>query len=166
MKNIVWILHLWFNQNFMKRYFFVCKEIKILYSTIRLICINIAAFWRISTGHKLRMLFLCQPHHKDMLFSFKSKRKERRRRIRVVRLIYAICVQWILSKWCYGDADETNCWIKLLFLFSLHTKKYSRHFIKGLDSVIYLAVNGTVTSLPVFIRNILNCVPNKMGVND
>ncbi len=26
-------------------------------------------------------------------------------------------------------------------------------------SVIYLAVNGTVTSLPVFIQNILNCVP-------
>ncbi len=28
----------------------------------------------------------------------------------------------------------------------------------GLDSVIYLAVNGTVTSLSVFIQNILNCV--------
>ncbi len=28
----------------------------------------------------------------------------------------------------------------------------------GLDSVIYLAVNGTVTSLPVFLQNILNCV--------
>ncbi len=28
----------------------------------------------------------------------------------------------------------------------------------GLDSVIYLAVNGTVKSLPVFIQNILNCV--------
>ncbi len=29
----------------------------------------------------------------------------------------------------------------------------------GLDSVIYLAVNGTVTSLPDFIQNILICVP-------
>ncbi len=29
----------------------------------------------------------------------------------------------------------------------------------GIDSVIYLAVNGTVTSLPGFIQNILNCVP-------
>ncbi len=27
------------------------------------------------------------------------------------------------------------------------------------DSVIYLAVNRTVTSLPVFIKNILMCVP-------
>ncbi len=27
-----------------------------------------------------------------------------------------------------------------------------------LDSAIYLAVNGTVTSLPVFIQDILNCV--------
>ncbi len=29
----------------------------------------------------------------------------------------------------------------------------------GLDSANCLAVNGTVTSLPVFIQNILNCVP-------
>ncbi len=33
------------------------------------------------------------------------------------------------------------------------------HTFLGLDSVIYLAVNGTVTSLPVLIQNILNCVP-------
>ncbi len=33
------------------------------------------------------------------------------------------------------------------------------HTFLDLDSVIYLAVNGTVTSLPVFIQNILNCVP-------
>ncbi len=33
------------------------------------------------------------------------------------------------------------------------------HTFLGLDIVIYLAVNGTVTSLPVFIQNILNCVP-------
>ncbi len=31
-------------------------------------------------------------------------------------------------------------------------------FILGPDSVIYLVVNGTVTSPPVFIQNILNCV--------
>ncbi len=54
-------------------------------------------------------------------------------------------------------------------------KKYSRCFITlwlnhwwqmdyfgdaflGLDSVIYLAVNGTVTSLLVFIQSIFNCV--------
>ncbi len=49
------------------------------------------------------------------------------------------------------------------------------HTFLGLDSVIYLAVNGTVTSLPVFIQNILNCVLktmkllrvwNDMGVSD
>ncbi len=32
------------------------------------------------------------------------------------------------------------------------------HTFPGLDSVIYLVVNGTVTSLPVFLQNILNCV--------
>ncbi len=30
------------------------------------------------------------------------------------------------------------------------------HSFLGLDSVIYLEVNGTVTSLPVFIQNILH----------
>ncbi len=35
------------------------------------------------------------------------------------------------------------------------------HTFLGLDSGIYLAVNGTVPSLPFFIQNILNCVPKK-----
>ncbi len=66
----------------------------------------------------------------------------------------------------------------VIFIFFAY-KKYSRRFITfrlyhwwqidyfddvfhtflGLDSVIYLAVNGTVTNLPVSIQNILNCVP-------
>ncbi len=33
------------------------------------------------------------------------------------------------------------------------------HTLLGLDSVNYLAVNETVTSLPVFIQNILNDIP-------
>ncbi len=33
------------------------------------------------------------------------------------------------------------------------------HTFLGIDSVIYLAVNGTVTNLTVLIQNILNCVP-------
>ncbi len=33
------------------------------------------------------------------------------------------------------------------------------HTFLCLDSGIYLAVDGTVTNLPVFIQNILNCVP-------
>ncbi len=32
------------------------------------------------------------------------------------------------------------------------------HTFLCLDSVIYSAVNGTVTSIPVFIQHILNCV--------
>ncbi len=32
------------------------------------------------------------------------------------------------------------------------------HAFLGLNSVIYLVVNGTVTSLLVYIQNILNCV--------
>ncbi len=40
------------------------------------------------------------------------------------------------------------------------------HTFLGLDSVIYLAVNGTVTRLPVFIQKKLLRVWNDMGVSD
>ncbi len=93
------------------------------------------------------------------------------------RTVYTVCVQRIFSKmalrWHTGDELLNS----LFFFFAY--KKYSRSFITlrlnhwchmdyfvdvfhtflGLDSVYYLAVNGTVTSLPVFIQNILNCVP-------
>ncbi len=97
---------------------------------------------------------------------------------------YAFCVQRIISKmaqrWLRGDSLEVSkFWIKSLFLLYFHTRIYSRHFITlrlnhwwqmeypgdafhtflDLDSVIYLAVNGTVASLPVLIQNIFNCVP-------
>ncbi len=72
----------------------------------------------------------------------------------------------------------SKCLIKLLFVLFPY-KKYSRRFIPlrlnhwwqmeypgdafhtflDLDSVNYLAVNETVTSLPVLIQNILTCVP-------
>ncbi len=40
------------------------------------------------------------------------------------------------------------------------------HTFLGLDSGIYLAVNGTVPSLPVFIQNILNCVQKTKAFTD
>ncbi len=69
---------------------------------------------------------------------------------------------------------------KVIFIFFAY-KKYSRLFIKfrlnhwwqmdfpgdafhsflNIDSVISLVVNGTVTSLPVFKWNVLNCVTGK-----
>ncbi len=57
--------------------------------------------------------------------------------------------------------------MKSLFLFYFHKitieplMEYpddAFHTFMDLDSVIYLAVNGTVTSLLVFIQNKLNCV--------
>ncbi len=95
------------------------------------------------------------------------------------RTAYAVYVQRIFSKmalrWRRGD-ELLN---KVVIFIFLAYKKYSRRFIKlrlnhwwqtdysdnalhtflSLDSVIYLAVNGTVTSLPVFIQNILHFVP-------
>ncbi len=78
-------------------------------------------------------------------------------------------------QWRGGDKLFNKVVIFVFFAF----KKYSRSFIMlwlnhwwqmdyfddvfhtflGLDSVIYLTVNGSVTSLPVFIQNILNYVP-------
>ncbi len=40
------------------------------------------------------------------------------------------------------------------------------HTFLDLNSVIYLAVNGTVTSLTVFIWNILNCVPKMNNIGE
>ncbi len=92
--------------------------------------------------------------------------------------IYAICVQWIFSKMALQWRRWDKLLIKVVIFIFFAYKKYSRRFIKFrlnhwwqmdyfdkvfhtflcLDSVNYLAVNGTVTSLLVFIQNILNCV--------
>ncbi len=95
------------------------------------------------------------------------------------RTAYAVCIQQMLSKmalrWCRGG-ELLN---KVVVFVFFAQKKYSCRFIKfrlnhwwqmdysddvvhtflGLDSGIYLVVNGRVTSLLVFIQNILNCVP-------
>ena len=87
-----------------------------------------------------------------------------------------------LPKWRYADLErhrgEELLNKVVIFVFFMY-KKYSRRFITlrlnhwwqmdysddafhtflDLDTVIYLPVYGTVSSLPVFIQNILNCVP-------
>ncbi len=110
---------------------------------------------------------------------------ERKQHIRAARLIQnsVLCLRSVDilqngTTLTQRDREETNCWKKVIFIFFAY-KKYSRRIIKfrlnhwwqmdyfddvfhtflDLDSVIYLAVNGTVTSLPVFIQNILKCVP-------
>ncbi len=98
---------------------------------------------------------------------------------RLTRKSVCILRAAILSKmalrWRYGAELLNKVIIFVLFLY----KKYSRCFITlwlnhwwqvdysdnvsltflCLDSESYLAVNGTVTSLLVFIQNILNWVP-------
>ncbi len=96
------------------------------------------------------------------------------------------CTQFAFSgyspKWRYGDAERhrgDELLKKGRYFFFFAFRKYSRCFIKFrlnhwwqmdypddafhtflcLDSVNYFAVIGTVTSLMVFIQNILNCVP-------
>ncbi len=92
------------------------------------------------------------------------------------RRAYAACVRWIISKiLCRRGETERRQIVENIFCryftFFFAYKKYSRRFIKfrlnhwhqmdfpgdafqsflNLNSVIFLAVNGTVTSLPVFI---------------
>ncbi len=94
------------------------------------------------------------------------------------RTAYAVCVQRILSKMALRWHGWDELLNKVVIFVFFGYKKYSRSFITlllnhwwqmdysddashtslGLDSGNYLAVNGTVTSLPVFIQNILNCV--------
>ncbi len=127
------------------------------YSTIRLICVTGAPFlenihWT-QTAYDDRICFLC-------LFTLWFAWKQR---IRVVRLTQK-------SIRCLRSVNKVSF---ILFAY----KKYSHRFIKSrlnhwwqmdyfedvfhtfldLDSFNCLAVNGTVTSLPVFIPNILNC---------
>ncbi len=90
--------------------------------------------------------------------------------------VFFVCLQFDLN----GNSASL-CLLKkkvVIFIFFVD-KKYSGHFRKyrlnhwwqmdypgdafhtflDLDSESYLAVNGTVTSLPVFIQNIVKCVP-------
>ncbi len=150
-------------------------------------------FWRISTGRKLLMLFCINRTVRILLCLFMLW-FEWKQRIRAVRLtqnsIHSLCPVGTLQN---GVIVELLNKVVIFVFFAY--KKYSRSFITfrlnhwwqmdysddvfhtflGLDSVKYLAVNGTVTRLPVFIQNILNCVPkmnealwvwNDMGVSD
>ncbi len=140
--------------------------------------ITVAPFWRLSTERKMRTLF-CISHNTRMCY-FRSNQSINTRRIHVLvlRLIQkSVCILRSVDNLENGatvmrrDREEMNWWKKKsLFLFSLRTKS-SRRFIKfrlnqwwhmdypddafhtflDLDSVNYLAVNGTVTSLPVSI---------------
>ena len=122
---------------------------------------------------------LCYLRHKDALFYLKSKLNARRN---CAFLWYG----WYRRAYiAYGDMErhrgdrwQRNCWIKSLFLFSSLTKSVpvasynpdctsdgrwsilTTTFIPflHLDTVIYLPVYGTVSSLPLFIQNILNWV--------
>ncbi len=144
------------------RILFVLKENKnnYIYSTIRLL---VAPVWRASGGRKV--ITLSSVISNTWIRCFLS----------------TLCPTDALKNGATlttRDREETNCRIIVIIFIFFAYKKYSCHFIKfwlkhwwqmeyfevfytflGLDSVNCLAVNGTVTRLPVFIQNILNCVP-------
>ncbi len=150
-----------------------------LFSKISLLCISVVLFWRISTGRLLRLFMLWFEWKQRIRVAWLTQNSIRSLRP-VVTLQNGVNVE-LLNK-------------VVIFVFFAY-KKYSRSFITfrlnhwwqmdysddvchtflGLDSVKYLAVNGTVTRLAIFIQNILNCVPkmnkalwvwNDMGVSD
>ncbi len=121
---------------------------------------------------------LCQPHHTDTSSSFiyaliwmktayPCAARLTQNSIRSLRPVHTL----------QNGAIVELLYKVVIFVFFAY-KKYSCSFIMlrlnhwwqidyfddvfhtflDLDTGIYLAVNGTVTSLPVFIQNILNCV--------
>ncbi len=92
--------------------------------------------------------------------------------------VFFFAIHYFLFKGLLQPKMKIVNHLLITFLFFFPYKKYSRSFIMlrlnhwwqmeysdhvfytflGLDSVNCLAVNVTVTSLPVFIQNILNCV--------
>ncbi len=136
------------------------------------ICITVVLFWKINTGCKLCTLF-CVSCTKLIgflhLFMLWFEWKQRIRGWH--RTPYAVSKNGAtLKRRRRGGGKSLN---KVVFLFFVY-KNYSHHFITFrlnhwwqmdyfdkafytflcLDNIIYLAVNGTVTSPPVFIQNI------------
>ncbi len=115
------------------------------FSTIRLLSVsphNSNAILEIIHWTQTVYALLYQPQHKDALFSFKSKRKQMQK-------------TELLKKSCYFYF----LWVQNVFssLHKVHIEPMMADglswlcfsYFLGLDSVIYLAVKGTVTSLPV-----------------
>ncbi len=122
-------------------------------------------------GHDTRLHFNLSD---EITFSAQRKQKQQRK-----RTAYAACIQRILSKMalCWSRGEElmnkvvvfvffvqkrcSCCFIKfrLNHWWQMDHSDDAFHTFLGIDRVIYFAVNGTVTSLPVFIQNILNRVP-------
>ncbi len=92
-----------------------------------------------------------------------------------VRSLHPADILQMVLRWRRGDQLLNKV---IIFIFFAYKKYFCRfitvrlnhwwqmdysdnvfHTFLGLDSENYLAVNGTVTSLLVFIQNMLNCVP-------
>ncbi len=117
----------------MKRweYFLYAKKIQIaILFNNSFICVTVAPFWRISAERKQRISAATHGY--------------------VFYVLHALI--WTKSAYPCGAADTEQHTLLDYFNNAFHT-------FLDLDSVIYLVVNGTVTSLPVFIQNILNCLP-------
>ncbi len=69
-----------------REYVLYTKKKKRLYSTIRLLCVSVAPFWRVSTEHKLRTLFCVSRSTRIRCFHSNQSVNKCRRRIRAVRL--------------------------------------------------------------------------------
>ncbi len=124
------ICHQWFNMNWMNwwEHFFCTKKTK-----TTTLFINSSPLVQCSAIlEKIRWTqaanaVLCQPHHTDTSYAFVYALIWTKIVFSVCgwhRTAYAACVQREYSpKWRYGRwREETNCWIKSLFLFSLCRK--------------------------------------------
>jgi len=139
--------------------------------------ISVAPFWQIWLVRKRLTLFFFM-----CIYALVWMKTAHRRNAADTeeRTLPAYCSE--LPKWCYADLErhrgEELLNKVIIFVFFVYKKYYCRfiklrlnhwwqmdysddafHTFLDLDTVIYLAVYGTISSLPVFIQNILNCVP-------
>ncbi len=120
---------------------------------IRLLCISVVLFWRISTGRLLRLFMLWFEWKQRIRVAWLTQNSIRSLRPVNVELLNKVV---IFVFFAYKKYSRSFITFRLNHWWQMEYSDDVFHTLLGLDSVKYLAVNGT--SLPVFIQNILNCV--------
>ncbi len=117
--------HQWFSRNFTKlREYFLCvKKTKITTLFVSSASPYSTILESITYVNNVYCSVLVAPYA-DALFTLFTLWSERKQRI-CVQMLHMLFTYVILSKMAlWGDAEEANCWIKLLFLFSLTLARF------------------------------------------
>ncbi len=96
---------------------------------------------------------VCSLHPADILQNVATVKWRKCRRDKLLNKDVIFVLFACKKYYCSFITLQLNHWWQMDYFDNVF------HTFLSLDSVIYSAVNGTVTSLLVFLQNILNCVP-------